>query len=240
MRLNSLADREILRGEDDRPIGRVVDVLIDVRRGDIVYVLADPGPASDPFVLSRRRLAMVGETLRAEASEAELDRLRSRSRPTDDEPTPALDLTAFPPLVVGPFGNVAAPAMGAAVFPPVAGVFGRSAAPAMGAALMNALTGKPRRERPALDGAHAEWHWYETLHGLPVFDATSELGALDDIVFDPETLICRSLLLRDDRGNLHDLPFSAIRMVSRGETSIVLELSPKPPYSVERIVEDLS
>jgi len=44
---------------------------------------------------------------------------------------------------------------------------------------------------------------------------------------------------RDDGGNLHDLAFSAIGMVSRGGTSIVLEPFPDPPYSVWRIVEDL-
>lgn len=218
MTLNDLLKKQALRESDGATLGNVIDALIDVKDGRVVYLLVSQGYFDAPLVLSRKRISLVDGKVMVDVGEDDLDRLRAEAGP-ETAPEQPLDLTAMPPLVIGPFGNAVAPAMGAAVY--------------------NALTGRDRESRPALDKAHAEWHWFETLHGLPVFDSTGELGALDDIFVDPATLTCKTLALRDTGGQLYSFPFSKIRMVSRGETSIVLELSSKPSYSVERIREDL-
>ena len=218
MTLNELLKKQALRESDGATLGNVIDALVDVKDGRVVYLLVSHGYFEAPLVLSRKRVSLVDGKVLADVGEDELDRLRAGPG-REQTPEQPLDLTAMPPLVIGPFGNAVAPAMGAAVY--------------------NALTGRDRETRPALDEAHKDWHWYEALHGLPVFDSTGELGALDDIFIDPATLTCATLALRDTGGKLYSFPFGKIRMVSRGETSIVLELSSKPSYSVERIREEL-
>lgn len=218
MRLNRTIGLNVLRKGTSDNLGELVDLLIDVSTGKVVYALVSPGTVSADVLLSRARLSESGGKLEADVSDEDLERFRVGSG-EEVEPGGPLDLATMPPMVVGPFGNVIAPAMGAALF--------------------NALAGRDRRERPRLDEAHATWHWFEALHGLSVFDATEDLGVLDDIVANPETLTCEALELRDSGGQLYNFPFDSIRMVSRGETSIVLELSKTPPYSVERIQDEL-
>lgn len=218
MKFNDLFGRAIVRSDTGEHLGRVVDALIDVQAGTLAYLLVAPEAHGAPFVLNRDRISLRDGAPQADVSGA-MFQATDRAEAADRAPAGPLDLTAMPPLVIGPFGNTLAPVMGAAVF--------------------NALAGRARQDRPALDAVHAHWHWFETLHGLPVFDGSGELGALDDIIFDPATLSCKSLELRDGSGKLFGFPFATIRKVSRGSASIVLELSANPPYSIARIQQEL-
>lgn len=212
MRLSRLLELDVTRTGDAKPLGRVDDALIAVGEGRVVYVLASPGVREAPLVLSADRLTVSEEGIEARADDAELRALRAGPAP-GTRPDAPLDLTGMPPLVIGPFGN--------------------TIAPAMGAALVNATAARDRNVRPALDRAHADWYWYDTLGGLAVFGESGEIGMLEDIVVDPDGLICRSLSVRDGAGDLYNLPFDAIRHVSKGETHIVVQTSPKPPHAPE-------
>ena len=113
-------------------------------------------------------------------------------------------------------------------------------APAMAGAVFNALTQRDRAARPAIDAANADWYWFETLHGLPVFDERGSLGRLDNITINPDTLTCVGLTTQDDKGERFGFPFQKIRRVTRDAESVLLELMPVPPYSVERVKQDVA
>ena len=56
----------------------------------------------------------------------------------------------------------------------------------------------------------------------PVFSERGELGRLTDIIVNPDGLLCVTLMVTTDHGEIYALDFAKLRMVGRGETSVVL------------------
>jgi len=223
MKMSGLVGAEVRRsgGAD---LGTCIDVLVDTEAGRVVYAFVDKGPATnlDHALYSRDKMKVVDGALELDVSDEEISAAHERVG-EEDEPGPAmpLDLSSMPPLVVGPFGYTVAPTMAGAV--------------------ANAYAESSRHEaRPEIGEGHGQWHWFANLRGLPVFSERGELGKLSDIIVNPDGLFCVTLMVTTDHGEIYALDFAKLRMVSRDEKSVVLDLEKTPPYSVERIRDEMA
>lgn len=217
MNLTEMIGAPVFDPESNTETGTIVDVLIDTDIGTIPYVLIDNvhGPAREGALVSRTGLTRRDGSWCAKDLTQVLATHRDRG---DVPPAGSLDLTSMPSALVGPFGYT--------VSPVVAG------------ALINSITGRKRIARPEIDQNHANWFWFETLQGLPLFDSSGPLGDLADIVIDPDHLRCVSLVVKAEDGTQATHVFDKMRHVSRDEDSIILELSSTPPYSVDAVVKN--
>jgi len=223
MKLSELMGTRVRRTGGGGDLGTCIDVLVDTEAGRVVYALVEKGPPAnlDHALYAHRKMRVVDGVLELDVTGEEISAAHDRVG-EEDAPGPAmpLDLTHMPPLVVGPFGYTVAPAMAGAV--------------------ANAYAEKSRHEtRPEISEGHEQWHWFANLRDLPVFSERGELGRLTDIIVNPDGLLCVTLMVTTDHGEIYALDFAKLRMVGRGETSVVLDLEKTPPYSVERIRSDL-
>ncbi|WP_223423057.1 PRC-barrel domain-containing protein [Tateyamaria pelophila] len=215
MKISEMIDAPVFDRDSDREMGSVTDALIDTLTGDIPYVLIDTsmGLGHAPVLVSRDRFTQRDGRWKVHISEEES--LRSKAE-ADEQSTTPLDLSMMPPALVGPFGY--------------------TVSPVMASALINTLTGKSRKERPAIDQSHSDWFWFDTLHGLPLFDSSGSLGNLADVMVDPVQLACLSLVAQGEDRTLTTHDMGTLRHVTRDENSIILELSDPPPYSARAMM----
>lgn len=214
MKISDLIGMPVQQRASGGTIGTCTDFLVDVDAAHIFYMLVDIGDTfnSVPALVLRDQIKIGDGVIDVDVSDAQIAARREMESDVDHA---QIDLTQAPPVVVGPFGYTLAPAMAGALF--------------------NARANRHRETRPDIDKKKEGWHWYENLHGLPVFDGAGELGELDDVIVNSQSLACVSLTTRNSKGEFASFPFKSIRMVSRGENSIVLELNKEPPYSAEHI-----
>ncbi|MEL6517011.1 MAG: hypothetical protein AAFQ39_04790 [Pseudomonadota bacterium] len=219
MKITEMIGRTARRRGVREEIGTCIDVLIDTKTNAVLYALVELGVSRGRAlaIVARDRIAVEDGALVLGLTDDDLDRAERLDTSAPEGP---IDLTTMPPVVIGPFGY--------------------TVAPTMAGALINAMTGNDRAERPAVDSVSPTWHWFENLHGLPVFDETGLLGHLDTIVVNPASFDCMTLTARTDRGELLSFAFDKIRHVSRGEQSIVLELAKIPPYSLEKLEQEIA
>lgn len=212
MQMNTLIDAPTRQQHGDARIGRCLDVLLDTRTGRLLYAYFDLGGwlVGQPVVLSADRLGVDQGDITVTLTDMELEERRNNSEALQDAGGP-LDLTAMPPVVVGPFGY--------------------SVAPVMGAAMLNSMSVQERPNRPDLDEKHVDWHWYSALRGLPVFDSAGPVGALTDILISDGLSHCTHLVCVDDSGKQTCFAFDKLRNVPRAAQSLIVELSDPAPYA---------
>lgn len=202
MKLTNLIDTQILRSGTDAPIGRCVDMILQTREAQVDYVLSDNG--RNRALIARSCLSIRSSALVAGISQDRFDALDAEGAADDAGERPVLlDPMAMPPVLVGPFGNTVAPAMAASL-------------------AQSEFTAARDVARPAIDEKDAHWHWLGKIIGLPVFDTSREIGVLDDILIDPDTLMCRDLEVMSLSGTKRRLPFARLSHVSRQGDSIIL------------------
>ncbi|MFP7673980.1 PRC-barrel domain-containing protein [Marivita sp. S0852] len=217
--LTDVIDAPVYDPESGAKSGKIVDVLIDIESGALRYVLIDPVDkwTHTHFLLSQARLTNNDGRWLAHVSDQ--DRAASNNDQSDADTRP-LNLHTMPPVLVGPFGYTVSPMLAGALF--------------------NALTGKDRIERPEIDQSHSDWFWFETLHGLPLFDSSGPVGHLADFVIDPDKMLCLTLVAAEDEDRRTPYAIDTIRHVTSHEDSIIVELSDPPPYSAEAMLKDQS
>lgn len=192
-----------VESRDGRRLGRCVDLLIDVAARRVVYVLLDLDGEGGEALLGRDHLTLSGAKF---VSDTTPDQIATREIGAEHEDPPPLDLRDMPPLVVGPFGYTFAPAMAGALFNSIG----------------DSDEDSQHLARPKIDRDEDDWHWFSHIQGLPVFEVTRELGAVRDIVVNPEGLTCLTLKTETDRGELQQFDFADIRYVTQGEDSVVM------------------
>ncbi len=199
MKLTNLIDNPVRRKGTDERIGRCVDVIVDMKAGRVAYVLV--GDHRNAALIEHAALEIVDSALVADISQERFEQLREDA--ADAAATGPLDLSALPPVIIGPFGFTLAPVM-------------------MGAVLNSEMSREKPRVRPDIDQKHAYWHWFSRLLGLPVFDTGSELGTAEDFRIDPMTLEFTTLDVCALSGTKRQVPFNAVGHVSRDANSIIL------------------
>lgn len=218
MDIQDLISSDVRRRGTAEPAGLCLDALIDVAEGHVAYFLlevsGDAGPV--PALIAPKHVIWSDQALVLDISEADLATATEKGAPPEAQP---VDLTALPPLLIGPFGNTVAPAM-----------FG---------ALYNSIAGRNRTPRPNVDAQHAAWHWFEDLQGRPVFDERGDVGSLRSLTLDAQGRQCTHLVVAPKQGEDLTIPFSALRNVSRTEQNLILDRTDPPPHSIARLEEEI-
>ncbi|MEL6644876.1 MAG: hypothetical protein AAFQ79_13160 [Pseudomonadota bacterium] len=219
MDIQDLIGSDVRRRGTAAPVGQCVDVVIDTATGEVPYLLLDITGENGPIQVMVRPEAVIlsDQSIVLDVEADTMDAALKKSAPAEAQP---VDLTALPPLLVGPFGNTIAPAMFGAVY--------------------NATAGRNRTARPTIDARHASWHWFEDLQDRPVFDETGQIGTLITISVDKALLRCTDLTVKTERDGDLTLSFDTLRNVSRTEHHLVLQRTDPPPHSIERLKQDLN
>ena len=134
---------------------------------------------------------------------------------TEEARTEGVNLSNWPPVIVGPFGSSVSPVLFYEDFQDAEEEDAES----------EPETQAPPKAAPLVRNLHRVGKWF----GLPCFDAKGELGRIHDMTFDPDSCRILSFVLegagaRPDQGR--EIPYQALRHLADGETHLIFETLP--------------
>ncbi len=189
------------------------DAFFNLEDGVLRYVALDIGGwlSADNVVVSTELLsppdpAWDDTRWHVQLSEAAL---KNAPRWTEDEPEPRVNLTNWPPVIVGPFGSTVSPIL---LYEQFLDMDEDD----------EAETQAPPEAAPLVRNLHRVGKWL----GLPAFDASGELGIVQDMNFDPDNGRILSFVLEKADAGTHrrrEIPYRALRHLAEGETHLIFE-----------------
>lgn len=219
MKASQLVGTSLVHDGTVQSAGTITDIAVEPGRDTIPHILVDV--ASDtggvtPVLFAGSVVRLRDGALRMTLTEAELasrleeaEAQRRADAEEDGGEGAGLDPRMMPPVVVGPFGY--------------------TIAPALMASLLSARLEKT--ERPDLPRNAAAW--VSQISGQPAFDASGELGTLEDFEIDAERMVCVGCFVREPAGTLLAMPFSALRPLPDKGTHVLVQGGKGPLDPVE-------
>jgi uncharacterized protein YrrD len=185
----------------------IKDVFFSFPARRPIYLLLDTGSWFDTHLVLVRAATVIEISAQNRALRLDTTTQQIEAAPVLQEET-SHSMEAMPPIVIGPFGNAVSPLM------------------------MAALARREMQDAPDEDPAQ-DHHVTDTLTRfseilkMEVFGRDGELGRLDDILIDADSLAITHLVIDDGGilpGQLHVVPIDRFRHVAEGDTHIVLDL----------------
>lgn len=209
MKFSKFAGLEVRPLNSDASIGTVVNAVVDERSGRFAHYLVDTGHLLQrQYALIAVKHAALAEThVQLNLTEPQVERILTPETNAAEEDE-LVDFAAMPGAP-GPFGQIVSPDLLASIMD----------------ALSPVVTNEDDvpLERDTL-------HWLSDLLGLPVFETTTEYGALSDVDFDPFSGQIKSLFTQTETGATYDIDFQDVRNIAPGH-DIIIELKPVPEWA---------
>ncbi|SEW19258.1 hypothetical protein SAMN04488515_1513 [Cognatiyoonia koreensis] len=208
--LRTLRETRLLFREATKDEGEILDFIVDIVTSRISMIFASVST-------DRGKIPMLIDTrcAKLEGAQVLVDRSKDGAIREIEKSDQAVDVSALPPLITGPFGNTVSLAL-------------------MGALLNESLFDSDAVERP--DGAvdSKGRFWASQLQDVPVFNSIKELGRWHDIVVKCSDMACQNIILRTDEDE-QVIPFD-IRNIPKKADNIIVSDSVPAPWSVEAII----
>lgn len=206
MKFSKFAGLEVKPLNSDASIGTVVDAVLCEETRRFAHYLVDTGTLLQrQFSLIAVENAALAEThLQLNLTEAQLEPMLEAEADSADQ----VDPTAIPGAP-GPFGQIVSPDFLASIID------------ALSPVVTNEDTVPLERET---------LHWLSDLSGLPIFETTTEYGALADVDFDPFSGQIKLLIAQSEEGDTYDIDIADLRNIAPGQ-DIIVELKPVPEWA---------
>ncbi len=211
--MKDLLSGRVAAGERTLPVREIFFRMRDWR---LRYLAVDTGGwfGSDEVLLSTDLLAPPTAQRTEWAVEIPPDALETAPRWSDYSGAEGIDLTGWPPIMVGPFGGTYAPIL-------------------LYEQMLAQSETEPSKDTSPENDAVARMQHANSWLGLPAFGRDGELGVINDLLFEGDTLDIRWFLVGESgvlpSGTDREISVDAVRYLARQGSHLVLDVGQKEP-----------